>query len=152
MQPRKQKRFLYIICICPLCKNMMSSTKLEVHYCLVSYTLCPGWNGTKIQIHLNTTQLNRNVYQFIYTNCSLLNTNCTSYNVQFLRITISTLVISAVTRPNFKSWPQENANQTKKSNSQVFIEYSLCSKSLTVSQTQARRWTCHWCTARSMMF
>jgi len=64
-----------------VCSSTLSScrcSRLIWQWC--GNALCPSWSAAKIKIHLNTTQLDRNVYHFNYTNYYLFNTNCTSCN------------------------------------------------------------------------
>jgi len=42
--------------------------------------LCPNWNTDKIEIFLNRTQINRNVYHFNHTNHYLFKANDTSFS------------------------------------------------------------------------
>ena len=46
--------------------------------CILLYVLYLSWSEATIQIHLNTTQLSRNIYHFIHT--SINNTGITAYS------------------------------------------------------------------------
>jgi len=47
----------------------------------IQYTPCPNLSEAKIPIHLNTIQINRNIFHFNHTNYYLFNVNFASFNL-----------------------------------------------------------------------